>query len=316
MSSVVLNINTKFRNNYDNTESTDFIYNLPYQLKNVTSMEYLTSEFSNAPYTINNKLSTNNFVIVDKQNSNTRHTIVLQEGNYPGAELAKEINRKIDLAIDSNILQTYDANNKIVVTFDTNKKKFNFDLSLASGSDPANFGFDLDFTLKSLNGEGAKYCSGFKTIDEKQLTLGWIMGFRKSTYAYSDDFKSTEDTNYGKYLKGYSSEGVYDRNRSRYFLLLVNDYNNSHKNTLISSYQKDTMSDNNILTKFKYFVDPDFHLVDSDTTVEIKREYSGKVDINRLQIRLLDEFGRIVDLDNMDYSLSLKFEIAQNEKKN
>ena len=64
MSSVVLNINTKFRNNYDNTESTDFIYNLPYQLKNVTSMEYLTSEFSNAPYTINNKLSTNNFVVL------------------------------------------------------------------------------------------------------------------------------------------------------------------------------------------------------------------------------------------------------------
>ena len=35
MPSTVLNINTKFRNNYNNTQSTDFIYNLPYNLKNV-----------------------------------------------------------------------------------------------------------------------------------------------------------------------------------------------------------------------------------------------------------------------------------------
>ena len=61
MPTVVLNINTKFRNNYDNTISTlDFIYNLPSQIKNVTSMEYLTSEFVNVPfYIVNNKLGSN-----------------------------------------------------------------------------------------------------------------------------------------------------------------------------------------------------------------------------------------------------------------
>ena len=51
----------------------------------------------------------------------------------------------------------------------------------------------------------------------------------------------------------------------------------------------------------------------TDTTVEVQRVYPGKVDINRLQIKLLDEYGRIVDLDNMDYSISLKLEIADDE---
>ena len=51
-----------------------------------------------------------------------------------------------------------------------------------------------------------------------------------------------------------------------------------------------------------------YHSVDTDTTVEITREYNGKIDINRLQIKLLDEYGRIVDLDNMDFSLTIKIE--------
>ena len=81
MPSTVLNINTKFRNNYKNTQSTDFIYNLPYHLKNVKSMEYVTSEFSNVPYTINSKLGSNSFKIKDNA-TGTQYTIVIQEGNY------------------------------------------------------------------------------------------------------------------------------------------------------------------------------------------------------------------------------------------
>ena len=79
-------------------------------------------------------------------------------------------------------------------------------------------------------------------------------------------------------------------------------------NNIVSSFQRDTLIDNNIITKFKYNVDPDYHSVDTDKTVDVIREYPGKVDINRLQIRLLDEYGRVADLDNMDYSISLKID--------
>ena len=42
------------------------------------------------------------------------------------------------------------------------------------------------------------------------------------------------------------------------------------------------------------------------------REYFGPVDIQRLHVSLYDEFGRIIDLNNMDWSFSLTFEILYN----
>ena len=41
--------------------------------------------------------------------------------------------------------------------------------------------------------------------------------------------------------------------------------------------------------------------------VSFIRQYTGPVNINRLKIQLLDEYGRILDINNMDYSFILKF---------
>ena len=35
------------------------------------------------------------------------------------------------------------------------------------------------------------------------------------------------------------------------------------------------------------------------------REYFGPVNIDKLRIQLLDEYGRIIDTHNMDYSIAL-----------
>ena len=40
------------------------------------------------------------------------------------------------------------------------------------------------------------------------------------------------------------------------------------------------------------------------------RQYFGPVKIQNLNIQLLDEYGRIIDLNNMDYSFSLVFQTA------
>ena len=302
ISTTILNINTKFRNNYDNTQSTNFVYNLPYTMKNVVSMEYVASEFANTPFIINSKFGSNNFKITDKA-TGIAHTIVIPEGNYSGPELASAIKENISTTVSGQ-----DANNRIDVSFNNNSKKFQFFTTATAPKTIADLSFDLDFTYNILDKNDEQYCSNYKTIRENQLSLGWIMGFRKQQYSFSTDYKATDDTTAGKYLKGYYTEGVYDRNGSRYYLLAVNDFNNNHKNNIVSSFQRDTLIDNNIITKFKYNVDPDYHSVDTDKTVDVIREYPGKVDINRLQIRLLDEYGRVADLDNMDYSISLKID--------
>jgi hypothetical protein len=47
----------------------------------------------------------------------------------------------------------------------------------------------------------------------------------------------------------------------------------------------------------------------SSTTANfLKREYFGPVNIDRLRVQLLDDYGRVVDLNNVDYSFTLEIE--------
>jgi hypothetical protein len=39
------------------------------------------------------------------------------------------------------------------------------------------------------------------------------------------------------------------------------------------------------------------------------REYLGPVKIKRLNVRLLNKFGDIIDLNNSDFSLAIEFKI-------
>ena len=48
------------------------------------------------------------------------------------------------------------------------------------------------------------------------------------------------------------------------------------------------------------------------TQLNRTREYFGPVDIQRLHIALYDEYGRIIDLNNMDWSFTLSFETLYN----
>jgi hypothetical protein len=48
------------------------------------------------------------------------------------------------------------------------------------------------------------------------------------------------------------------------------------------------------------------------TQLNRTREYFGPVDIQRLHISVYDEFGRIIDLNYMDWSITLAFELLYN----
>lgn len=314
MPTSVLNINTKFRNNYANTKSTDFIYNLPFQLKNVTSMKYVSAEFANNPYSLNSNYGSNNFKIIDNANGNAVHNIVIQEGNYSGDDLANEINVKIlELGLTNHNNTTGNDKAIIDISFNNHTRKFNFTREVGSNVTANDINFGLDFTYnKALKtSESNSYVTNFKTINEQHLSLGWLMGFRKSNYTFESDYKSADDQIYGKYKRGIAGESQYDQNGSRYYMLQINDYNNNHKNVVISSYQQDTLVDNNVIAKLKYVVDTDDSSVDTKCCLEVKREYSGNVNINRLQIKLIDEYGRIVDLNEMDFSFALEVETGE-----
>jgi hypothetical protein len=64
----------------------------------------------------------------------------------------------------------------------------------------------------------------------------------------------------------------------------------------------------NILARIslkQYDVVSSEQILQQNTIVATPREYFGPVNVQNLTIQLLDEYGRIVDLNNMDYSFCL-----------
>ena len=50
-------------------------------------------------------------------------------------------------------------------------------------------------------------------------------------------------------------------------------------------------------------------LIFHETDTVRKRNYFGPVNIKRLHIQLIDEYGELVDLNDQDFSFNLEFEV-------
>jgi len=84
---------------------------------------------------------------------------------------------------------------------------------------------------------------------------------------------------------------------------------NSYDESIIEMKETKLILNKNILARislqgsvFDFLSKDNFNLITSP------RQYFGPVDIQKLQIQLLDEYGRILNLNNMDYSFCITFQ--------
>ena len=66
-----MNIDTRFRDNYRNTSSSDFVINLPQKQRKVVTMRIGTSEIPSTWYAISRERGNATFIIVDRVNGAT-----------------------------------------------------------------------------------------------------------------------------------------------------------------------------------------------------------------------------------------------------
>ena len=293
----ILNINTRFRKDYDKTISTNFIFSLPYTVKKVLSLKLVDFEFCNSVYNFSKKLNNNTFTIYIKNKPTQIINII--DGAYTAQQLEIYLN--------------YILLNDIQVKYDIINGKFYF---------YGNPHFSIDFTPiqthcgKTYHGE----------ISENQLTAGWTMGYKKIKYIWEPKIsdlgkKISNDmvdetilpSSPNKPLKYvFVPEAPFDCKGTRYFLVSINDYNRNHGSTIISPFKEDMLADNNIVAKIPYKGIPFSFNIKNSCCRYIKREYFGPVNLNRFEIKIYDEYGRIVDINNIDYSLSFELEILYN----
>ena len=286
----ILNINTKFRNNYTITSSTHFSIELPSTIKKVVSMKLVESQFPEMVYTVSDKLGSNSFTL-DDGNLGSPFTIVIPNGSYSSSSIVTAINTAIAI-IPINVQLSYNPDNGLM----TFTQLGGLDISL-------NFNYSNTDCLQLPS-----------NIYKDQLTLGWLLGFRgnyikpiTSTISKHDcsilvkNQISINNIYFGQ--SSYTGESLFDPHGCKYFLLSVNDYKNNHNTNFISPFKYQTFADNNIIAK-----------ISKDSSLECcehnqERIYFGPTDIAKLEIKVYDEFCRLIDINNADYSFTLELEV-------
>jgi hypothetical protein len=122
---------------------------------------------------------------------------------------------------------------------------------------------------------------------------GWILGFRQPSYI--DTCKVV-------------SEGLFDAIGDRYIYLSVEDYQYNTNITNIVGLDKSFL-DKSILAKVP-MNDEKLALIIHDTNPLCKtRLYNGPITLKKIHVKLLDKFGYIIDLNQMDFSFTLELEL-------
>lgn len=143
----------------------------------------------------------------------------------------------------------------------------------------------------------SKYNDIFKLTfieNENTHSIGHILGFKYSFYEGSNS---------------YTGEYVSQMNGDEYVYVCINDFQNNYTNKQIVCL-KDNTIDNYVLAKVyltheKFFVNIEDN-VESLSLDGKKRIYDGPVDITKLKITVLNQFGDIVDINGNNISLTLQ----------
>ena len=292
-----LTIDTRFRDHYFTTTSTDFTFQMPLKLNKVVSMQMSSFEIPVSFYGICSSYG-NNFLYIGITYPNPGYDdeplfiskiITVPDGNYNAQDLISVINNLLcPKNMDGTIAYPDDLFSYLVFTLnitDTGSGTGKVTLDAQGLKSNQITSITMDFTL-DINGnkDGVNISS----------KLGWNLGFTKTNYA-------------GKCC--YVSETLIEPASIRYIYLAVDDFNNSVNNHFITAFNQSILNPNilaRISIKGTYFS----LLMENDLSIITEpRVYFGPVDIQRLRIRLYDDHGRILDMNGANFSFCLLFKI-------
>jgi hypothetical protein len=271
-----LNIDTRFRENYYASPSTNFNMTLPMNFNDVLSMQLAAAEIPTSFYNVSKQLGNNFFSITatGPATGTVTQMVALPSGNYKYGGIAAIINERISL-LDASCSD---------LVFEINASAGNGSGQMIVGLKPGSSvtSFSLDFQTDKSGNEDRN--------TPLPLKLGWMLGFRNGKYEGN---------------LNYVSEGIVDVSGPRYLYLAIDDHNNNVNNSFFSAFNSSLLN-KNVLARismqggtFGIFTENNFNLVTSP------RDYFGPVNLQHLNIQLLDEYGRVVDLNNMDFSFCL-----------
>jgi hypothetical protein len=211
----------------------------------------------------------------------------IPEGNYNAADFISALNTAIcPLNIDGSLVNPNNMFSYISFKLDVN--------ATGSGSGKVSIapsGINAAM-IKKIKMDFGRSANGTPDNGDISSKIGWNLGFTKRVYEGSSN---------------YLADTIVEPATIRYIYLAVDDFNNSANNMFITAFNQSILNPNilaRISLRGSYFS----LLMDNDLNVVTEpRKYFGPVDIQRMRIRLYDDFGRILDMNNANFSFCLIF---------
>ena len=286
-----INIDSRFRNNLYDSQSSDFIVQLPTKLNKVVSMQLASFEIPLCFYGITDNYGNNCFTITLNYNSisNTipvtvltaTKTVIVPDGNYSASDLVDAINAI--LTADSNVIFTYIT---FVLDINTNGSGTGKLKIKPTGT----YGNNINTVLLDFSKDKNGMNSQMNIVSK----LGWNLGFIKPVY----DGSTT-----------YIAEAIIEPSTTRYIYLGVDDFNNNSHNHFVN-INADSMLNKDILARISLKGSNFSILMENNMNIVSEpRTYFGPVDIQKIRIRLYDEFGRTVQMNYSNFSFCLNIKM-------
>jgi len=267
-----VSIDTRFRENPYTTQSSDFAVSIPNKIKKVVSMQLSSIEFSfDSLYNISSSLK-NNYLYMEVSSSEEEESFTsmffLPDGRYTIEKLLHTLNMFLKEKEETPFTSIH-------ILLDP----FGSGRICIETSDENITDISLDFSIDE-NGHSDKNTTDYF------CKLGRMLGFTRRKYS-------------GKIC--YLSETAVNLNLGfSYVFLSIDDFQNNAPPSFISVFQNNKMP-NSILARIKIPTNRENKI----TFISEPRKYFGPIDLTRIQIRLLDDYGRIIDMNGADYSFCL-----------
>ena len=271
-----VNINSCFRDNYYKSNPCDFIYSFPNEIYNVISLRLVSIEIPNSWYLFSSKKRNNIFKIVI--NNKDCFELEIPDGNYNNDTLEEYLNTTYFYESE---LETPLKKIKFSINHKNLKSSFEVIQNHEEDNEDNNFRFALQFS---------------QDINQNIMnTFGWIIGFRLGNYVDINEY--------------IVSESLFDAGGDRYVYLCLNDYQYNNNTSNIVFFDKSSLNED-VIAKIP-MVNGKLSLIinNNNNNLAKLRRYNGPINISKMQIKILDKFGNVIDLNNMDFSMTLELEL-------
>jgi hypothetical protein len=285
-----INIDSRFRDEYNYSNLANYYFTLPERINDVKTVSICNIELPLSLFNVSADLGNSYFRVVT---NGSDKVVDVSNGFY-----------QLDPFYVNNPLET--GINSALVTKSLSALKIDFSNNYNNGITTVNTynGFYTQFTNTSANPISVDFAvTSTGSFDKYNLKakMGWLLGFHDLSY--------TIPANGGTIY----SDSFVNLHSPRYLYVVLDEYSRGNQSSFISPLPS-SLINKNILARisidYKKYDFGDIVVGNQFNGVLLSdsRSYTGKTDLQKLNVQIVNEWGVPVNLNGLDFSFTIVVE--------